>query len=405
MQLQHFFAACALCACTAFSPLFAQENKPTPPPAPVKWYDKFTMRGYAQMRYNRLLETNENLKCEQCDKSIGKGQGFAFRRARLVFSGHATEKLFVYIQFDYSSDASSTAKHFLQVRDAYFDYYLDPKNDFRVRVGQSKVPFGFENMQSSSNRLPFDRADALNSAIPNERDLGVTLFYTPKNVRDRFKMLAENGYKHTGDYGLAALGIYNGQTANKPEQNDQVHAVGRITYPFKIRNQIFEPGIQAYTGKYTVPAEQLVNKPKIVADQTYLDQRIAGSIAWYAHPIGLLAEYNIGKSPAFNPATDSIEIRNLKGGFLTVSYRKHLKKQGELQPYYRYQLYHGAKKHETDARHHHVEEHEIGIEWQVNKAVEITTAYVISNRQTEDLKVKNYHEKGNFLRLQVQYNY
>jgi hypothetical protein len=33
-----------------------------------KWYDKIAIRGYLQARYNRLLETNPDLKCEQCDK-------------------------------------------------------------------------------------------------------------------------------------------------------------------------------------------------------------------------------------------------------------------------------------------------------------------------------------------------
>jgi hypothetical protein len=47
---------------------------------------------------------------------------------------------------------------------------FDTKKEFRVRVGQSKVPF-FENLQSSQNRLTLDRNDALNSAVANERDL------------------------------------------------------------------------------------------------------------------------------------------------------------------------------------------------------------------------------------------
>ncbi|MDO8971531.1 MAG: hypothetical protein Q7U74_12630, partial [Saprospiraceae bacterium] len=53
---------------------------------PAKWYDKLSLRGYAQFRYNRLLETNPALKCDQCDKGIGEGQTFQFRRARLIFS-------------------------------------------------------------------------------------------------------------------------------------------------------------------------------------------------------------------------------------------------------------------------------------------------------------------------------
>lgn len=62
----------------------------------------------------------------------------------------------------------------LQLRDAYFDVFLDSLHTYRLRVGQSKVPFGYENLQSSSNRLPMERAEALNNAsVPGERDLGV----------------------------------------------------------------------------------------------------------------------------------------------------------------------------------------------------------------------------------------
>jgi hypothetical protein len=53
--------------------------------------------------------------------------------------------------------------NFLQIRDAYFDLSFDAKKEYRVRIGQSKVPYGFENL-SSQNRLTLDRNDALNSA-------------------------------------------------------------------------------------------------------------------------------------------------------------------------------------------------------------------------------------------------
>ena len=47
------------------------------------WYETFAIRGYVQVRYNRLLETNPKLKCEQCDRSIGEGGGFIIRRGVL----------------------------------------------------------------------------------------------------------------------------------------------------------------------------------------------------------------------------------------------------------------------------------------------------------------------------------
>ena len=38
----------------------------------------------------------------------------------------------------------------------------------RVRLGQSKISYGYENMQSSQIRILFDRNDAPNSAFSNE---------------------------------------------------------------------------------------------------------------------------------------------------------------------------------------------------------------------------------------------
>ena len=139
-----------------------------------KWYESINIRGYTQVRYNGLLQTNEDLECDQCDKSWGGNNDFFIRRMRLIFYGQVSPRVYFYIQPDFASTPSSSSTlHFGQLRDAYFDVGLDSKNEFRFRIGQSKVPYGFENMQSSQNRLPLDRADGLNSAVSNERDLGV----------------------------------------------------------------------------------------------------------------------------------------------------------------------------------------------------------------------------------------
>jgi hypothetical protein len=82
--------------------------------------------------------------------------------------------------------------------------HLIQKKNF-VRVGQSKVPFGFENLQSSQNRLTLDRNDALNSAVANERDLGAFFYWAPSKIRERFAMLVKDGYKGSGDYGVFAF--------------------------------------------------------------------------------------------------------------------------------------------------------------------------------------------------------
>jgi hypothetical protein len=257
--------------------VLAQEAKDTlKKETPKKWFETMAIRGYVQVRYNRLLETNPDLKCEQCDKSWGDNGGFFLRRVRIIWSGQISKQVYFYIQPDFASSASSTSLQFAQLRDAYIDLGVDQKNEFRFRIGQSKIPFGFENLQSSQNRLPLDRNDALNSALSNERDLGGMFYYAPEKIRKLYASLVADGLKGSGDYGIFGFGLYNGQTANKPELNNNQHIVGRLTYPFQIGNQIIEPGVQGYTGKFVMPTDQLSAGVKTNEKKEYLDERYCG---------------------------------------------------------------------------------------------------------------------------------
>ena len=392
--------------------LSADMTKPVPPPSPEKkWFESMSLRGYVQLRYNRLLETNPQLKCEQCDRSWGENGSFFLRRVRIIFFGQISKNVYFYIQPDFASTVG-TGVHFAQLRDAYLDVGFDPKNEFRVRLGQCKVPFGFENMQSSQNRLPLDRADALNSAVANERDLGAFFYWAPEEKRKLFSSLVRDGLKGSGDYGVIGFGLYNGQTANQPDfdipQPDSdkgkknLHVVGRVSYPMKVGKQLIEPGIQGYTGKFTVT--NLSTGTKIDPSRAYTDQRLAATFVLYPQPFGILAEYNVGKGPEFNPATDSIEVQNLQGGFVTLSYMQKIGKQ-IIIPFFRYQYYDGGKKHERDARSYTVHDAEIGIEWQPVRAFELVAMYTISNRRFEDFVLQDNTQEGKLLRLQAQLNF
>ena len=395
-----------LLSATGFTQTLKDSAKATTKPAAEKkWFESISVRGYVQARYNRLLETNPNLGNEQGDRSWGKGGGFFLRRARLILFGQISKQVYFYIQPDFASSASSTNLHYGQLRDAYIDLGVDAKNEFRFRIGQSKVPYGFENMQSSQNRLTLDRNDALNSAVANERDLGVFFYWAPTKQRELFSSLVRDGLKGSGDYGVFAFGAYNGQTANKPEQNDQLHIVTRFSYPMAIGNQIIEPGIQAYTGKYVVTRDQTSSSTKVKQDRNYLDQRVAGTFVLYPKPFGILAEYTFGKGPEFNPVTDSIETRSLHGGYVTLSYMIKNNKQQIFIPFVRGQYYNGGKKHEMDARSYRVRELEIGLEWQPVKQFELVAMYTISSRRYEDFALQNNLQKGNLLRLQAQFNF
>lgn len=378
---------------------------PAPAAAPARpkaWYEKISLRGYAQFRYNRLLESNEKLVCPQCDRSIGHNNNFFLRRARLVFSGNVHDRVSIYIQPDYATDAAGQ-QHYLQIRDAYFDVYLDPSRTNRLRFGQSKIPFGFENLQSSSQRLALDRDDALNSGLPNERDLGLLYYFSPKTARDRFRILSDSGLKGSGDYGVVGLGVYNGQTANRPEQNDNLHAVAHLAYPFRLANgQFVEVGAHGYHGRFVIPASQ--RSTGVRGPLEHLDERAAATLVVYPQPFGLQAEWNVGRGPEFQPSDSSIRVRRLEGGYVQAMFRGRVAGQ-QVIPFVRVQRYRGGKKLETDARRHDVEEVEGGVEWLPIPAMELTATFVQSDRLAEDRTSIGNRQKGHFLRLQAQFNY
>jgi hypothetical protein len=370
---------------------------------PSEWYKKLSIRGYAQLRYNRLFETNQDLECEQCDRSWGGDGGFFFRRIRLIFYGQVHERVYVYIQPDFASSPASGVLNFGQLRDAYFDVSLDKKSEFRFRLGQSKVPFGFENLQSSQNRLALDRNDGLNSAVANERDLGLFFYWAPKKIRERFSYLVSSGLKGSGDYGVFGLGVHNGQTANRNDANRQPHVVSRLSYPFQVGDkQFIEPGIQAYRGKAVVTS--LTPGVTGQEDFEYLDQRAAATLVVYPQPFGLTVEYNVGTGPEYNSVTNSIDQKELQGGYVLGSYFLNLKDQ-LIIPFVRYHYYDGGKKHERDARSYTVKELELGVEWQPVKNLEVVAMYTISERRFEDGQLPDNLQDGSLLRLQVQANF
>lgn len=377
------------------------------------WYDNVAIRGYVQVRYNGLLSSNDKVSCDQCDKSWGttstaadakSNNGFFIRRARIVFSGQVHPNVAFYFQPDFASSPATGVNNFAQIRDVYADISFDKNKEYRVRIGQSKVPFGFENLQSSQNRLTLDRNDALNSAVANERDLGAFFYWAPSKIRDRFAMLVKDGYKGSGDYGVLAFGAYNGQTASKSEGNRNLHVVARASYPFEIGGQIIEPGIQAYTGKWAFGSELSagVTTPNKL---NTTDQRVAATLVLYPKPFGIQAEYNIGKGPRYDKATNSVQTGHLEGGYVTLNYKWDLPKHQYLYPFAKFQYYDGGKKFEKDARSYVVRDYELGLEWQPFKAFELVAEWVIADRRFEDSALQNNRQKGNLLRLQAQFNF
>lgn len=376
----------------------ARAQDPATPAAP--WYERFRLRGYAQLRYNRLLESNPDLTCAACDRSIGDDNGFFLRRARLTIGTDPTPRTSLQVEIDYAAETAGQP-HTLQLRTAFADVFLDDDHVHRLRFGQAKLPFGFETVQSSSRRLALDRSDAINSAVPNERDLGVFWLWSPRQARLRFEAVADAGLKGSGDYGVLNVGVYNGQGANRAEENDNLHAIARLAWPFRLPSgQFLEIGVQGYHGRFIVTNRS----PGVTGPTEFEDERAAFSAVLYPQPLGIQVEWNVGTGPEFDPAAGAIRAQRLDGGYIQLMYRAR-RNGHEIVPFVRYQFYDGGRKAELDARAYRVREAELGLEWTPASNLELTVQYTISNRRMADAAQPDNRQRGELLRLQGQISY
>ena len=408
------------------------DEKPAEP-APEKkekaWYEKFGVRGYTQFRFNETTHHVDGTAPAQHagDGSVGANESFLIRRARLILSGNVSDHLYIYFQPDFAvtPPGSTDANHFMQLRDWYGDIYVDKEKVHRFRVGQSKVPYGWENLQSSSNRVLLDRNDAFNSATRNERDLGIFYYWTPVEAQELFEHIMDEGLKGSGNYGIFGFGAYNGQGGSFREENDNLHMVARLTWPWEFENgQIIETGIQAFHGQYVVIGAPLRPLGAGGADITpagtrqtgnndgHLDQRVGWTFVYYPQPIGLQAEWTVGTGPALNNAQTAVVERELQGGYVTLL-AKIDECCGTWFPFCRWQYFEGGYRSFRNAPYSTVKEWEFGTEWQIRKEIELTLAYNITDRTNLDtissssaVSRKSYRKfEGNLFRVQLQINY
>ena len=396
----------------------------TPPAVKRKWFETINLRGYVQVRHNTVTHVAPGSAVAQHagDASIGPDQEFLIRRARLVFFGDISDHLSIYFQPDFASTPNGAvdSNQFTQIRDWYGDVYLDKGRVHRLRIGQSKVPYGFENMQSSQNRIYLDRNDAFNSATKNERDLGIFYYWTPPAAQETFKYIADNNLKGSGNYGIFGFGAYNGQGGSLREFNDEVHWISRLTLPHVFENgQIIECGIQGYVGRYVVlgsPIAPLGVGPAITPTGTFgrfgddglTDQRLGWSLIHYAQPLGFQVEYTIGRGPQLNAAQTAVEVDSLHGGYAMINYRHRSAGLGEFWPFVRWQTYDGGYKNARNAPASRIDEWNFGVEWQMRPEMELACEYLITDRTNLRASPtgRSYEAfVGDVLRFQFQFNF
>ncbi len=292
------------------------------------------------------------------------------------------------------------------MRDMYADIALDPEKEYRFRLGQSKVPFGFVNLQSSQNRAPLERPDALNSAVEGERDLGAYFYWAPQAIRERFKHLVRAGLKGSGDYGVFGIGAFSGQGLNRSDRNGELHWIARASYPFAFDNgQVLELGVQAYGGDYVVTTQPIDGVTPTADPDGVDDERVGVSAVLYPQPLGFEFEWNWGRGPQLSRDLASIDDRSLHGGYAQVNYALG-DDHPTLFPFMRWSYYDGGRKFGRNAPWDEVNELDIGCEWSPWPELEIAAMYTRTFHRTNTVDPPfDEVEDANRLAFQVQWSF
>jgi hypothetical protein len=379
------------------------------------WYEKLRLRGYTQLRFNQIVSGDAEAPAGVSrlrsihDSAVRADNNFSFRRLRMVLQGDLNEHVSIYFQPDFAAAVSNQSvgerrEGTVALRDMYADVFPTGDKSFRIRLGQSKVPYGWENMQSSSNRLALDRTDAINTATPGERDLGIVAYYTPPKVQKIWDRLAADGQKLFGNYGAFGFGVFNGQGINRTETDNDVMLVGLATWPFELGGigldgQVFEIGGSVI--RNTVRPEVRTGG---VSPVGFKDNRVGIHAILYPQPFGIQGEWNWGTGPEFDPATGQIEERPIRGGYIQTMAKIDNSPIGPFYPFARWQYYRGGFKAAVNAPRLETEELELGLEFQLDPALEITATYGWASRKEADERRFGQAE-GQILRVQAQWNY
>jgi hypothetical protein len=189
--------------------------------------------GYIQARYDWHDDADFGQELRS-GAIVNRGTNrFFVRRGRLkaTYAGDLSEYV---LQIDATGDA-------VVLRDAEASFLLTNDNpwipsatpwELKLTMGQFKVPFGFEVLQSSGDREMMERAAVIRSFFPGERDRGLRLVY----VYDFFKLQAAiiNG------------NFIQGDIHGTSDQSSWKDLVGRIGVDFDFINI----GVSGHTGRF-----------------------------------------------------------------------------------------------------------------------------------------------------------
>ncbi len=100
---------------------------------------------------------------------------------------------------------------------------------------------------------------------------------------------------------------------------------------------------------------------------------MGATLVLYPKPFGIQTQYNFGKGPRYDKLTNTVDVTDLEGGYVTLNYKWdiNLAKHHFLYPFAKFQYYDGGKKFEKDARSYVVRDYELGNRMATHQGVRV----------------------------------
>ncbi|HEY0705543.1 MAG TPA: porin [Polyangia bacterium] len=227
---------------------------------------KLKFSGYVQGRYEWHDDANYGLEGTRRRET----NRFYVRRGRIksTYAGDMTELV---LQIDATGDG-------VALRDAEASFVLTNENpwlpsaepwELKLTMGQFKVPFGFEVLQSSSERELPERTAMVRALVPGERDRGVRLQYSYGFFRFMGAVINGN-FTNDADHGTF-------------DQTSWKDIVGRVQGDF----DFLVLGLSAHQGRFLRLTRQPSTAMPVAGYERYSRLRFGADTQIYADIPGL----------------------------------------------------------------------------------------------------------------------
>ncbi len=189
---------------------------------------RLLVSGFAQVRFT-------NVGAQNGDRTAGNVTDFQVDRFRPRFT-YLLDPRHLQALVMLNATTRSGAAASVTARDAYLQYDNAGRMGYYLRLGQQKIPYGYEVFREGDEVRPLlERARVFTTLFPDERDIGVTVANAPRNP-------------HTP---VLSLGVVNGDGINRTDGDKPKSFAGNAVVPLGSHNVL---GGSVYSGTSTATA-------------------------------------------------------------------------------------------------------------------------------------------------------